>query len=163
MFRRSGPEPSPARTDTPWGIALMSWRPALNVVCGRCGKPRGLAHDCVSNSRRKPTLKPRLSYGTCPKCRKPYGSNPLAHACAPKSDFRKRKAAYEKEQRDKARKARPKHDYTTCADNECKRPLCVAYKSGWKAGDEAGYERGWQQGHDAGFAEGQAACPRRHV
>ena len=48
------------------------------------------------------------------------------------------------------------HDYTACADNDCKRALCVAYKTGWKAGDEAGYDRGWQQGHEAGFKEGYA-------
>lgn len=143
----------------------MSWRPQLNVVCGRCGKPCGLTHDCVSNSRRKQTVKPRLSFGTCPKCRKPYGSNPLTHTCAIKSDFRKRKRQFEKEQREKARKKRrqQKHDYLACSDNECKRPLCVAYKTGWKAGDEAGYERGWSQGHDAGFAEGRAASTRQHA
>lgn len=136
----------------------MGWRPALNVVCNRCGKPRGITHVCVSNSRRKQSLKPRLSFGNCPKCRKPYGSNPLAHVCAPKSDFKKRKKEYEKEQRDKARKAKPKHDYRECSDVECKRSLCVAHKAGIQLGDEAGYERGWQQGYDRGLAE----CPRDH-
>lgn len=136
----------------------MGWRPQLNVVCNRCGKPRGLTHDCVSNSRRRQTVKPRMSFGMCPKCRKPLGGNPLAHACAPKSDFRKRKAAYEKAQRDKARAAKPKHDYTECSDDECKRSLCAAYKSGRELGDMEGHARGWQQGHDRGVAD----CPRDH-
>jgi hypothetical protein len=154
----------------------MSWRPQLNAVCGRCGKPRGLVHECVSNSRRRQTVKPKLSFGTCPKCRKPYGGNPVGHVCAPKSDFRKRKAAHDKAERDQARKKRQQqgHDYTACSDNDCKRSLCVAYKTGWKAGDEAGYDRGWQQGHEAGFKEGYAEgydkgypagiadCPRDH-
>ena len=140
----------------------MGFRPALNVVCGRCGKPRGLTHDCVSNSRRKQTVRPKLSFGKCPKCRKPYGPVPLAHACAPKSDFKKRKTEYEQKQRErereKARKAKPKHDYMECGDAECKRSLCVAYKAGITLGDERGYERGWQQGYDRGLAE----CPRDH-
>ncbi len=141
----------------------MAWRPQLNVTCGRCGKPRGLAHVCVSNSRRRQTVKPQLSFGKCEKCKKPV-SNPLTHVCAPKSDFRARKAKHDTEQRAKARKKRQqeRHDYTACADNDCKRPMCVAYKTGWKAGDEAGYDRGWQQGHQTGFKEGIAACPRPH-
>jgi flagellar biosynthesis/type III secretory pathway protein FliH len=145
----------------------MSWRPQLNVVCGRCGKPRGLAHVCVSNSRRRQAVKPQLSFGKCEKCKKPVG-NPLTHVCAPRSDFKARKAKHDKEQRAKARKKRQQqaHDYTACADNECKRALCVAYKTGWKSGDEAGYERGWQQGYRAGYAngfpDGIAACPRTH-
>jgi hypothetical protein len=136
----------------------MGWRPQLNAVCGRCGKPRGLTHDCVSNSRRKQTIKPRLSFGTCPKCRKPLGANPLLHVCAPKSDFKKRKAEFEKAQWDKARAAKPKHDYTECSDDECKRSLCVAYKSGRALGDMEGHARGWDQGYDRGVAD----CPRDH-
>jgi hypothetical protein len=138
----------------------MSWRPALNVVCGRCGHPRGLAHVCVSNSRRKPTLKPNLSFGTCPKCRKPYEGNPLGHTCAPRSDFRKRKAAFEKRQRDEARSKRQRqaHDYTECSDDGCKRAVCVAYKTGRDTGEDEGYARGWE----LGYAQGVASCPRPH-
>jgi hypothetical protein len=150
----------------------MSWRPQLNVVCGRCGKPRGLVHDCVSGSRRRQTVRPRLSFGTCSRCRRPYEGNPLAHVCSPRSDFTRRKAAYEKDQRARARKKRQQqaHDYTACADAECKRALCVAFKTGWKGGDEAGYQRGWGQGRELGLREGYAqgypdgiaACPRQH-
>ena len=149
----------------------MTLRPQLNVVCGRCGMPRGLFHECVSNSRRKQTLKPTVTFGKCPKCKKTI-TNPLSHVCAPRSDFRKRKAAHEKQQRDADRKKRRQqvHDYMTCADGDCKRALCVAFKTGWKGGDEAGRDRGWQQGHEAGFKEGYdkgypdgiAACPRDH-
>ena len=137
----------------------MGWRPQLNVICNRCGKAHGLLGTCYSNSTRKPTLKPQLSFGKCPACRRPYGpGGALTHACAPRSDFRKRRRQFEKEQRDKARKARPKHDYTECSDAECKRSLCVAYKTGFQLGDEAGYGRGWDQGYDRGVAD----CPREH-
>lgn len=137
----------------------MGWRPQLNVVCGRCGKPSGLRHVCVSNSRRKQTLKPRLSFGKCPKCRRNYGpGGALTHDCAPRSDFKKRRKQFEKEERERARKARPKHDYAECSDAECKRSLCVAYKSGRESGDAEGYARGWNQGHRRGVAD----CPRDH-
>jgi hypothetical protein len=141
----------------------MSLRPQLNAVCGRCGKPRGLFHECVSNSRRKMTVRPQVTFGTCEKCRKTV-TNPLTHVCKPRSDFRRRKTAHEREQRTAARKKRQQqaHDYTSCSDNDCKRALCVAFKRGWKGGDEAGYDRGWQQGYDRGFPDGIAACPRDH-
>ena len=141
----------------------MGWRPQLNVTCGRCGKPRGLSHVCVSNSRRPMTLKPQLSFGTCPECRKPV-SNPLTHHCAPRSDFKRRKAKSDREQRARNRKKRQQqaHDYTACPDNDCKRPLCVAYKTGWQAGDQAGYERAWPLAYDQGFADGIDNCPRAH-
>jgi hypothetical protein len=137
----------------------MGWRPQLNTVCGRCGKPRGITHDCVSNRKRKPTIKPKLSFGKCPKCGKAYGANPLAHTCAIKSDFKKRKAEHEKREREKARQARPKHDYTECSDDECKRTRCVAYKAGITLGEERGYQRGWHQG----YARGLVDCPREHT
>lgn len=105
-----------------------------------------------------------LSFGTCSKCKKPV-TNPLTHVCAPRSDFRRRKAAYEKKQRARTRKKRQQeaHDYTECSDKDCPRSLCVAYKKGWKAGDEHGFDRGWQQCYPVAYAEGVANCPRQHV
>ena len=135
----------------------MGWRPRLDVVCGRCGKPRGpVGHVCVSRRKGKPSLKPRLGFGSCPKCGKRYGANPLLHVCEVKSDFRKRKAEHEKKQRErereKARREKPKHDYTECSDRDCKRALCAAYKAGIEEGDSRGYSRGWQMGYDRGAA-----------
>jgi hypothetical protein len=117
----------------------------------------------VSNSRRRQTLVPKLTFGKCPKCKKKYGAGgPLTHDCAPKSDFGKRKNKFTKEQkareREKARKARPAHDYTECSDDACKRALCVAHKTGIAKGDEQGFERGWRNGYDRGIAD----CPRKH-
>ena len=141
----------------------MGWRPQLNVMCGRCGKPSGLFHVCVSNSTRKQSLKPKVSFGKCPKCRRNYGpGGALTHACAPKSDFGKRKKKFDAEQakreREKARKNRPKHDYRECSDTECKRALCVAYKTGLQLGDDRGFARGWDRGYDRGVFD----CPREH-
>jgi len=141
----------------------MTWTPQLNVVFGRCGKSRGLAHTCVSSSRRSATLKPQVTFGTCGKCKKPLG-NPLTHVCHPKSDFKKRKSRAAKAERAEARKKRQaeKHDYQACADKECPRSLCVAFKTGWKLGEEDGYDRGYEAGYAIGFIEGIAACPRNH-
>lgn len=141
----------------------MSLRPQLNVICGRCGKPHGLFDVCVTSRSRKQAPKLRLSFGLCPGCKREV-SNPLTHVCAPRSDFSKRKKAHDREQRARDRRKRQQqaHDYTACADNECRRPLCTAYKTGWKDGDEAGCQRGWEQGYQTGFADGINACPRPH-
>jgi hypothetical protein len=141
----------------------MSVRPQLNVVCGRCGKRRGLIHTCVSNSTRKATPKLTAGFGKCPTCKKPRG-NPLTHTCRPKSGFRRRKSAFEREQRAKARKKRQKndHDYQACTDNDCPRPVCVAFKTGYLTGHRDGYEQGWRTGYDRGFPDGIAACPLPH-
>lgn len=144
----------------------MTWTPQLNVVCNRCGKPRGLLrHDCISSSRRKASIKPQVTFGKCPACKKTV-SNPLTHTCVVRTDFKKRKAA--------AGRSRPKqpekHDYQACSDQDCPRPLCTAFKAGWKQGYDAGYEdgysvgfeRGYKEGYDKGFPDGIDACPRPH-
>jgi hypothetical protein len=145
----------------------MGWSPRLNTICAACGRPRELlGHVCVNPRRRARGVRLKVSFGTCPKCRKPYGGNPALHACAPRSDFKKRKKAFDGEQRkrerEKNKNSRPKHDYTECSDTECKRSLCTAYKAGHALGDHEGYARGWDQGHDRGYRDGQAACPREH-
>lgn len=69
------------------------------LKCGRCGKPRGLMHTCVTrmDRKRKPgktRLKPRVTV-TCGTCGKPRGIN---HTCRISTDFKKRKAAAERRQ-----------------------------------------------------------------
>ena len=137
----------------------MTWRPQLNAVCGRCGKPRGITHTCVSGGNRKATIRLAAGFGKCPTCKKPRG-NPLTHTCHPASDFKRRKTVYDKTERAKARKKRQKndHDYQVCTDKACPRPVCVAFKTGLAIGNRDGFEVGWQ----LGFAEGVAACPRNH-
>ena len=143
---------------------MLRNRPRLVVTCGRCGKPRtGIRHDCVVSSgraaRRKATLKPQVTFGKCETCKKPLG-NPLTHVCKPKSDFKARKsrAAKQAEERERARARKKRqaeqHPFESCRDDQCKRPQCVAYRTGWHQGEAAGF--------DAGFDAGLAACPRNH-
>lgn len=152
----------------------MSWKPKLNVICNRCGKPRtGIRHDCIVRSSRaasrSATPKLKLSFGTCPSCKKPYDGNPLTHVCRVKSDFKKRKAAAGRK-----RQQPEKHDYQACNDADCPRPLCIAFKTGWKFGYdtgcedtwpvafEQGYKEGYAVGFGAGFSEGLRSCPGPH-
>ena len=153
----------------------MPWRPQLNVICNRCGKPRGLGrHDCFGNSTRRATLKLKQSFGSCPKCRRPYGAGgQLTHICHPKSDFKRRTAAARRRDETAARKKRQqdRHDYQACGDAECPRPLCVAFKTGYllgyrdgrEDGYREGYDRGHRDGYDKGFIDGIASCPRPHA
>lgn len=89
-------------------------------------------------------------------CGKRY-TNPLAHTCAPKSDFKRRKAAEERQRKREAARERkraaaerrkaaaaarrskarpsparrpPAHDYRLCRDEECAKHACRAYKDG---------------------------------
>jgi hypothetical protein len=77
----------------------------------------------------------------CPECQKRV--QPF-HICAPSSDFKSRRR--QAERRDSRRKRasgksreRSAHQYQTCTDQSCTRPVCVA------------------------FREGMAACPLEHV
>lgn len=57
------------------------------------------------------------------------------------------------------RPRRPSHDYQSCSDQDCQRPVCVAFKEGYRDGHRDGYK----QGYDKGFPDGIAACPRTHL
>jgi hypothetical protein len=66
------------------------------------------------------------------------------HVCAPRSDFKRRRAQQDRaEQRGQRRgkranpatprRERRAHDYTACRDDQCPRPLCQAYREGMAA------------------------------
>jgi len=118
------------------------------MKCGQCGKrySNPLTHVCYNPRGRGPRLrvKPRLTVD-CPRCGKPV-ANPLTHVCKVPSDFRKRLAEQKKQQararRKKARAAAAQHDYHACADQDCRRRACLAYREG--------------------FADGEANCPFDH-
>lgn len=147
----------------------------LALTCGRCGQPRELiGHVCVARSgraaRRSATPKLKLDFGKCSDCKRPVG-NPLTHVCKPRSDFKSRKRKAERAAKGKPKKQpRDKHDYLACADRDCPRPLCVAYKTGWREGYRIGFDEGYEagfaagqaEGYDKGFAEGLASCPGPH-
>jgi hypothetical protein len=142
----------------------MTLRPALRPVCGRCGKPReGLRHDCRSNSSRKATVSLKFDFGKCATCKKTV-TNPLTHSCKPRSDFKRRKTRAAKREKVAARKKRQaeKHDYQACADKDCPKPLCVAFRTGRRDGYQEGFDDGFGAGFASGFAEGLAACPGPH-
>jgi len=132
------------------------------VTCGRCGKPRGLLHTCVTRiGRRRGRTRIRLR-ATCGRCGKRTG-NPLRHVCTTRTDFRRRRsaarragqrakrkaAAQRRRERARARRKaprpapKPRHDYQACRDMDCQRQACLA----WREGVEAGLE----------------ACPRVHA
>jgi hypothetical protein len=121
----------------------MGWTPRLTLVCGRCGKPRGLAHVCVTSRPRKGASRVEWRFPPCPRCKKEV-RNPLTHICRSKrGDFGRRRKKFEQQQKAAARAARPQHDYHTCTDQECRRPVCVAYREGDERGFNRGYEAGW--------------------
>jgi len=98
------------------------------VTCGRCGKPRGIRHVCVTKatSRRRVTrtrFKPSVSLGKCSKCGRPLG-NPLTHTCRVRTDWKQRASAAERSR--KAAAARQKQD---------------AWKTAWLARQKAAAAR----------------------
>jgi hypothetical protein len=60
------------------------------------------------------------------------------------------------------RPRRPPHEYQSCKDADCQRPVCVAFRQGYKDGYRDGYEDGYGQGYARGYQAGIAACPRPH-
>jgi hypothetical protein len=70
----------------------------------------------------------------CPECQKRV--QPF-HLCAPRSDFKARRAQHERAQRRRGGGTRPRerreHDYRTCRDEDCPRGLCRAFREGMRA------------------------------
>lgn len=53
---------------------------------------------------------------------------------------------------------KPPHEYQSCSDQDCQRPVCVVFRDGYQGGHRDGYEEGYAKG----FPDGIAACPRAH-
>ena len=66
----------------------------------------------------------------------------------------KAKAGQQHKSPPRPRPRRPPHEYQSCADKDCQRPVCVAFKEGYRDGHRDGYA--------SGFIDGIAACPRAH-
>ena len=122
------------------GREPMSLRPQLNVRV----RPLRQAPRPVPRVRvQQPPQADPQAHGDVremPELQEDHQRNPLTHVCAPRSDFKRRKASpREGAAGQRPAKKRPKngHDYTDCADNDCPRSLCVAFKTGWKRGHEA--------------------------
>ncbi len=173
MLRCCGRSGRSAAQPGTWGSAPVAWTPQLNIICGRCGKPRGLRHVCVSNrATRKATVKAAVVVRAVPevpasRSRQPADPRlpPEVRLQAPPHRHGKRKADQAKARgQGEARRRRPgpKHDYQACTDGDCQRPLCVAFKTGYKTGHHDGYEQGSAPATTRGFPAGMAACPRAH-
>jgi hypothetical protein len=140
--------------------------------CGRCGKPRGITHTCVTSRPRRGRTRVRSPVAwTCARCGRPRG---LSHTCRVRTDFKKRRrqqarrkaaeqrkarrrrAASDRRARERARKARarqrpprprpPAHDYHACGDGDCARYGCTAYREGKEDGFGAGYAAAQAEG-----------------
>jgi hypothetical protein len=89
------------RDPDPMGLKLRT-----PMQCGRCGKPRGLAHTCVTSAagrRRRGHTKARSPLmWECSTCHKPRG---LVHTCTLPSDFKKRRRQAATADRRRKRKA----------------------------------------------------------
>jgi hypothetical protein len=164
--------------------------------CARCGKTYGgrngnpLTHVCRPRDgdyrRRKTERQRKIRAAGRASTRAAERDKQRARIAAVRERERARsraqiarlKAAYEQRlaaarakakaphQSPKPRPRRPPHDYQACADTDCQRPVCVAFKQGYRDGHRDGYKQGfaqgWRQGYAKGFPDGIAACPRPH-
>jgi hypothetical protein len=174
--------------------ATIKLQPVLGG-CARCGKQYGgrngnpLTHVCrpvEGDFRRRRAKQQRKIRATArAKVRAAEQAKVRARVTAARDRERERssarvarlKASYELRlaaarakagtaHKSPAKPRRPPHDYQSCADKDCQRPVCIAFKEGYKTGhqdgDKQGFERGWDQGYAKGFPDGIAACPREH-
>ena len=164
--------------------------------CARCGKPYGgrngnpLTHICRPRDgdfrQRKTERQRKIRAAARAKTRAAERDRQRAKVSAVRERERERsraqvarlKASYElrlaaerakaktQHKSPKPRPRRPPHEYQSCADNDCMRPVCLAFKDGYKGGHRDGYQQGFEQGdaqgYARGFPDGIAACPRNH-
>jgi hypothetical protein len=151
------------------------------ATCGRCGKPRGLFHTCVTRIGRRPgRTRVRLT-ATCSKCGKRMGS-PLRHVCATKTDFRKRKAKAKRDaataKRREKRKAAAARKRARVAER--RKAAAARRRKGRQAPAKPRHDyqtcreddcqrqacQAWREGRKEGFGEGYQEgilnCPRWH-
>jgi len=182
--------------------ATIKLAPALST-CPRCGKDYGnpLTHVCRPKSdfkSRRAAFARKASARAAKTARQTRAERERARIAAVRERERERsraraarlKASYEArlaaakakarqqhkspERPKGSRPRRPPHEYQSCADNDCMRPVCVAFKEGYRDGHRDGYqegfEQGWQRGYPQGYADGYgagftaglASCPGPH-
>ncbi len=169
--------------------ATIKLTPVLGT-CSRCGKPYGnpLTHTCRPKSDfrgrraafgRKARARARAEARAAERAkqqakitavRERERERSRARAARLKARYEARLAAARAKAKEPhkspepkpARPRRPPHEYQSCADNDCMRPVCVAYKEGYRDGYQQGYQQGYEAGFERGFAEGPASCPRPH-
>ena len=165
--------------------ATVRLAPALGT-CPRCGKDYGnpLTHLCrpKSDFRKRRTASQRKARArAAQQVRRSRAERERARIATVRERERERsrvraarlKASYEarlaaarakakqKVAQPKPAPARPRnppHEYQSCADTDCLRPVCVAFKEGYRDG----YQQGYADGYGAGFSAGLASCPGPH-
>ncbi len=149
--------------------ATIKLTPVLGT-CSRCGKPYGnpLTHTCRQKTdfrSRRAAFGRKARARVAAAARKAEREKQRAKITAVRERERERsraqaarlKARYEArlaaakakakephkspEQPKPARLRRPPHEYQACADNDCMRPVCVAFKEGYKEGYRDGYQQ----------------------
>jgi hypothetical protein len=173
--------------------ATIRLAPALGT-CPRCGKDYGnpLTHVCrpKSDFRSRKAAVGRQAQASARKAvrdaergrqrariarvRERERERSKARAARLKASYEARLAAAKAKARTQAkspapkatRPRRPPHEYQSCADDKCLRPVCVAFKEGYRDGHRDGYQQGFERGDQAGYArgfpDGIEACPRSH-
>ncbi len=171
--------------------ATIKMAPALGT-CPRCGKDYGnpLTHVCRPKShfrKRRTEFGRKVRARAARQARQTRAERQRAQIAAVRERERERsraraarlKASYEarlaaarakakqKAKPAPARPRKPPHEYQSCADNDCMRPVCVAFKEGYREGHRDGFRQGFEQGDEQGYArgfiDGIAACPRTHI
>jgi hypothetical protein len=91
------------------------------IRCGRCGKPRGIRHTCVTTRTRKRrhSVQNPVTW-ECSTCHKPRGLN---HTCVIRTDFKKRRRAAA---RKRTTAERRKRRQLTAAKRKLRRQLAAA-------------------------------------
>lgn len=129
---------------------------ATLIRCGRCGKPRGLFHECTGPAGRPAwKVKPSVSFA-CPNCGRQV-TNPITHVCRPRSDFKQRQKAAAQAAKPKPKPQshdRNRHDYETCRDQDCERFPCRVYREGLDRGRDEGHAAGYADGYGEGLSDG---------
>jgi hypothetical protein len=167
--------------------ATIRLQPVLGG-CARCGKQYGgrngnpLTHVCrprdgdFRQRRTAQARKARTAARTAERdkqraritaVRERERERSRARAARLKASYERRLAAERERARERhkgparpksTRPRRPPHEYQSCTDRDCQRPVCLAFKEGYRDGHKDGY----QQGYDKGFPDGIAACPLTH-
>jgi hypothetical protein len=109
-------------------------RPKVTVTCRTCGKPRGLNHTCVIRTDfRKRKAAAERKAKAARKAQKRRERRQAAAARRKEAAARRIAAARARKAAARTRPKRPRppaHDYRTCADPECERYGCLAYRQG---------------------------------
>ena len=135
--RRQEREPADPRLPTPGRRVPQAQE--------RRGRPRPRGPD--GSARRSPRC--GTANGSGPRPRSPGSRPPTRHAW-PLPAPRRRRRRQDRPAEDAPGRGKPPHEYQSCIDKDCQRPVCIAFKEGYRDGDRTA---------TSGLRQG---IPRRH-